>query len=256
MDANEKPTVIKFDLIQESVVLLVSLDILQYAKVDNHSHNLSFKQPIESLEGSFPFIYIAYDKSNNKRARFLLLPYHNASKKILLSTNLKGREPHVAKKLPSVTHARKLEKKYILQDAGVESKQLLKHYDASHDRYDIFVTSGHPHRKVAVSLERVNVESSKCFQADYTIVYISNDKLEVLIIVGAGKTYGERSIASFRLSENMKQILQYMWFCRHRAPKRFSADIKFCIDTMKRFLLVLTLLSRSGCTAHCTTEES
>lgn len=44
MDAEGKPPVMKFDLIEGNTPLFVGLDILQYARIDNFANKLSLFQ--------------------------------------------------------------------------------------------------------------------------------------------------------------------------------------------------------------------
>lgn len=64
IDKNGKPIVLKFDLVERSSPMIIGLDILQYANIDNTQGNLSFKRPTDISERSFS-TFIAMDVNSN-----------------------------------------------------------------------------------------------------------------------------------------------------------------------------------------------
>ena len=68
------------------------------------------------------------------------------------------------------------------------------------------------------------------------IVYIGNDKLEILNMIDPGTRYGERAIAVNRSAQNMKDMIESEWLYHHGASKRFSADLEFCRPVLQQFL--------------------
>lgn len=251
LDSSGKPTVLNFDLIERSAPLIVGLDVREYAQIDNNRHELSFQRPTDKSERCFN-TYIATDVGDNKRARIMLLPHYNALAGSLLCSTYKGKESHIAKKLHRVSHAPKSEMITLLRDAGVENKKIFDHYDAAYDSCDICASSGRPRNKIKVSLKHVNEAFNETVQADYMVVYINEEKFEVLNIVDTGTAYGERSIAPSRSSDNMKAMLESMWICRHGTPKRFATDPEFCKLNMKQFLagLGIALDERPSRSSH------
>lgn len=60
----KKPTVLKFDLLETSAPMIVGLDVLKYATIDNMQRKLSFKAPTDKSERLF-YTYTAIDVGGN-----------------------------------------------------------------------------------------------------------------------------------------------------------------------------------------------
>lgn len=218
MDYNNKPIVLIFDSIEGSLPVIVGLDILQYAKIDNTQHKLSCRCSTDTSERTFS-TYIAKDHGHDHRARMFLLPRYNISSSSILGTTLHSEEAHISKELHRVRHATKQEIKDLLRDAGIDNKKIFDRYNAVFDSCDICATPGRPHQKVKMPLKHVNEAFNEFLQVDYTVAYIEDEKYEILIMVDTRTAYGERYIAPSRSADHMNRMFDIMWLCRHGALK-------------------------------------
>ena len=87
-----------------------------------------------------------------------------------------------------------------------------------------------------VSLSHVIEAFNEEVQADFAIVYIGNDKLEIFNMIDLSTRYGERAMAVNRSAQNMKDMIESEWLYHHGVPKSFSADPEFCRPVLQQFL--------------------
>lgn len=124
----------------------------------------------------------------------------------------------------------------LLQDAGYESDGLKGACDKVYNSCNICTSFKKSHKKKKVSLTNVNEAFNQELQAEFMVVYISNEKFDVLNITDVGAEHGERAISSTRSFQSMKQTIETIWIYRHGAPKNFAAEPEFSKSTMINFL--------------------
>lgn len=118
-DRHNKLTTIKFDIIGDSSPLIVDLNLLQFANIDNTKKELSFWLLTNNSERTLA-TYIAPVQQNNRRARLLVLPHYRSTVIGLIGMYVYGQESHIVKKLHRVTHVSKHDMKELLRDDGIE----------------------------------------------------------------------------------------------------------------------------------------
>lgn len=258
-DAKKKPTSISFDMVEGEEPLLIGLDVKQYCDTFNRASQtfVKFKRPCDNEERLF-FTYISKDEGDNPRIR-LEITTHYGSTMMSMTASIGNRKGlNMVKKIHRFTHATADEMIDILKDAGRLTPDVKLNCERVYASCGICAKTGRPFIRRKVSLTHVNEAFNEELQADYVVVYIGGDKydggekFEVLNIIDVGTGYGERSIAPSRNAESMKKSLEEVWFCRHGAPKRFSADPEFCKPTLQRFLKghEITLCDRPSRSSH------
>ena len=236
-DINGKPTLISFDLVNGRSPLLVGLDIKRYADTLNRTtpSTLVFKRPEDTTERKF-HTYIAPDDDGNERIRVEITPHAQSTSSSLMGSQTTRQELNMVKRVHRFSHATSREMQEMFRDAKMNSRKISTACDTVHKACDICASTGRPKDKKKVSLTHVNEAFNAEIQADYVIVYIKEEKYEVLNIIDLGTRYGERAIATTRSAENMTNMLETEWLYHHGAPDKFSADPEFCKPFMERFL--------------------
>lgn len=89
---------------------------------------------------------------------------------------------------------------------------------------------------------------------DFLHINIHCKKYEFLNIMDLGTKYGERTLATSRTADQMKNCFESQWFYNHGAPKRFSADHEFWGSVLQRFLTLrnVSLNPRPSPSSHKT----
>lgn len=87
-----------------------------------------------------------------------------------------------------------------------------------------------------VSLPDMDKAFNKSIQADYAIVYIRNERYEVLSIEDMGIQYEERAISNCKSAENMLKMIERLFINVHGTPKSFSENPEFCKPFLTRHL--------------------
>lgn len=68
------------------------------------------------------------------------------------------------------------------------------------------------------------------------VVYIHDEKFEVLNIIGDGTQYGERSTTPVRDANNTPELLEKIWIYNHGTPRIFSVNSEFYTPSKDRSL--------------------
>lgn len=137
-----------------------------------------------------------------------IIPHVNSSYHSLMTHTGYRDELNVLEKIHRYTHASSKEMKHLLSDANIHLSKNLS--DVCHGVCRpcvVCVSSGRPVEMKKASLTHVNEAINEEFQVDFTIVYIENNKYEVLNIVDLGTSYGEHTIANNRSAITVKNII-------------------------------------------------
>ena len=216
---------------------MIGLDIKRYADTLNGTHPTSivFKRPGDTTQRVFK-TYIAQDEDGNKRIRFEIILHLKSTKSSMMGSPMARRELNMVKRVHRFSHSTATEMKELFKDASLLSGGIGKACDKVHRACDICASTGRLKDKEKVSLTHVNEAFNVEIQADYVIVYIREEKFEVMNMIDLGTRYGERAIAKTPSSESMTEMLESEWIYHHGAPEKFSADSEFCRPFMQRFL--------------------
>lgn len=215
----------------------MGLDVKQYADTMNRTSptRIVFQRPGDTSERVFN-TYIAKDEDGNERIRFEIAPHARSTSTSLLGSKTARQELNMVKRVHRFSHATSKEMQSLFKDANLDSQVIANACKKVHEACDICASTGRPKDKKKVSLTHVNEAFNNEIQADYVIVYIRDEKFEVLNIVDLGTRYGERAIAKMRSAENMTEMIEKEWIYHHGAPAMFSADPEFSRQFMERFL--------------------
>lgn len=124
IDSHGKSRVLKFVLIQGSLFLIISWDVLQHAQIDSNLRPLSSRGLTDRSERGLS-TYIANDAENNKSACILLSsPQYIFPQKSLLGMTFNGKDARATKKLCRATIAIKQKMRNLLRDARIENRRL------------------------------------------------------------------------------------------------------------------------------------
>lgn len=126
--------------------------------------------------------------------------------------------------------------KTLLYDARILNETLRNAFEKFFDAFSIFSLSGRALRKKKVPIIHANEAFKHEVQADFTVVYIDNEKLFVIKIVDLGSNNRESPITPAIFSDVMLQLVQSVWIHRHGAPKYFISDPEIYKPFFHRFL--------------------
>lgn len=216
---------------------MVGLDVKRYADTMHRTSpsTLVFKRPGDTTERTF-HTYIGPDDDSNERIRVEITPHAKSTSSSLMGSQTARQELNVVKRVHRFSHVTSKEMQEMFRDAKMNSREIYKACDKVHKACDICASTGRPKDKKKVSLTQVNEAFNAEIQANCVIVYIKEEKYEVLNIIDLGTRYGERAIATTQSAENMTNMLETEWLYHHGAPGKFSADPEFCRPFMERFL--------------------
>ena len=228
---------IPFDLVNGRSPLLIGLDIKRYADTLNRTSpsSIIFQRPEDTTQRIF-HTYIAADQEGNDRIRFDIAPHAQSTSKSLMGSTTSRQEINMVKRVHRFSHASSKEMQELFKDAKLDTSTVARACEKVHDACDICASTGRPKDKKKVSLTHVNEAFNAEIQADYVVVYIRDEKFEVLNVIDLGTRYGERAIARTRSAESMTHMLETEWIYHHGAPAQFSADPEFCRPFMEKFL--------------------
>lgn len=238
-DIHGRPTSLQFDIVEGTSPMILGLDVRKYCNTMNRTNppTVCMKRPMDVQERVF-FTYIAADDDTNERLRVDLVPHRESTMTSLLGTTKHGLriDKNAIKKIHRFTHASADEMKSILKDADKLSPELSDACDMICNACDICASTGRPAHRKKVSISHVNEAFNQSMQADFLVVYVSQDKYEVLNMIDAGTNYGERVIVQKRDAQEMAAKLETEWIYHHGAPRTFSADPEFTRPALRKIL--------------------
>ncbi len=236
-DSGNRPTAIKFDLVNGESPLIVGLDVKRYSDTINTTKPswIEFKRPSDTAARRF-FTYIDEDEQQNGRLRIEIVPHKNSCYRSLLGIVAKKADKNSLKRIHRFTHASAKEMKTILKDAGMLNPELEEYCEKIHDACDICASTGRPAHRKRISITHINEKFNESVAADFLVAFIGSEKFQVLNIIDMGTNYGERTIVSRRNADEMKNRIETEWLYHHGAPRFFCTDPEFTKPLLKNFL--------------------
>lgn len=215
-------TVIIFDLFEGEKEPRVELNLRQFTNRNNGATQsfIVFHRSHENCSKPFQ-TFILVDKECNQCFRMSIIPGNFVNIKSSHGIKSHGKEKSKQKTLLHYGHAPVEKMRSFLEDWGEHHKNLMNFYDGYKSKWDGCASSGLPLPCRKVSLNYVKDEFNGSIQADYVMVYIYEQKYEVLKIVDMDTKYAECTIAKSRSVEQMKTMMEGVWLYNTNHNKSF-----------------------------------
>lgn len=237
MDVERYPVTFEFDLVEGWSPLIIGLDAAQYANTCNRTDPTTFsiKRPQDRRVYTL-HTYTARDQQNSNRLRLQVVPRSNTQIRAMVTTTGSNRELNMAKRIHRFGHASAKDMEDLMRPMKFDQGKVREVCEKGQSACPICVTTGRPIDRKKISTSHIHSAFNQDIQADYLYVTIHGKKHKILNIFDTGTKYGERTIASSRTADDMKERFEKMWFYHHGAPSNFSADHEFCRPILRRFL--------------------